>query len=193
MTQSTLSATIRDGRGKGPARQLRMAGRVPAIVYGLGADNQAVDVDAHELDKILHSSTGVNSIITLRFDGGDEQLVLARQITRHPVRTTLTHVDFIRVSADADVTADVALRLVGTPEGVRLGGKFEQLMFSVGIACRPGSMPTVIEVDVAHLGLGKQLHVSDLTAPDGVSFTDGDKALVAQVSVPRGLSVAAAG
>lgn len=191
MTQTTLAATTREGRGKGPARQLRMTGQVPAEVYGLGADNQSVSVDAHELDKILHSALGVNSIITLRFDDGAEQMVVARQIVRHPVRSTLTHVDFIRVNADSDVAAKVALRLDGLPEGVRLGGKFEQLRFNVSVACKPAAMPTELVISVAHLGLGKQLHVSDLEAPEGVQFTDPERTLIAQVSVPRGLTTAA--
>ena len=188
MTQSTLSATIRGGRGKGPARQLRMSGNVPAVVYGLGAENQSIAVDAHQLDKILHSTTGVNSVIKLQVEGSRDQLVLTRQIVRHPVRSTLTHVDFIRVSADIDITADVTLRMEGSPEGVRLGGKFEQLLFAVGVSCRPDAVPPEIEIDISGLGLGDQIHVRDLVVPAGVTFTQEADTLIAQVVVPRGLA-----
>ena len=123
-------------------------------------------------------------------EGAADQLVLTRQIDRHPVKTTLTHVDFIRVSADADVAAEVHLVITGAPEGVRLGGKLEQLMFSVGVSCRPDMMPNHIECDIAQLGLGDQLHVSDLVAPEGVSFTNAPNDLIVQVSVPRGLALA---
>lgn len=190
MANPTIAGTVRDLRGKGPARQLRMKGQVPAIVYGLGADNQAVAVNEHELNRILRSSTGVNSIINLQVEGAADQLVLTRQIDRHPVKTTLTHVDFIRVSADADVAAEVHLVITGMPEGVRLGGKLEQLMFSVGVSCRPADMPNQIVCEIGDLGLGDQLHVSDLVAPEGVSFTNAPNDLIVQVAVPRGLALA---
>ena len=187
MANPTISATVRDLRGKGPARQLRMKGQVPAIVYGLDAENQAVSVNEHELNKILRSATGVNSIIALQVEGSADQLVLTRQIDRHPVKTTLTHVDFIRVSVDADVAAEVHLVINGDPEGVRLGGKLEQLLFSVGVACRPDRMPNHIDCDIADLGLGAQLHIRDLVVPPGVTFTNAPDDLIVQVSVPRGL------
>ncbi len=190
MADSTLTATIREGRGNGPARRVRQAGNVPAVVYGLGRDNESVAVNAHDLDKILHSSSGVNSVITLKLDGSADQLVLTRQIDRHPVRSTLTHVDFIRVSADADVAAEVHLELVGDPEGVRLGGLLEQLLFSVGVSCRPADVPQVITHDISELGLGQQIHVSDLPAPAGVVFTNDPGDLIVQVSIPRGLAQA---
>ena len=192
MVDTTLTATIREGRGNGPARRVRHAGDVPAVVYGLGRDNEAVAVNAHDLDKILHSSSGVNSVITLKVGGSADQLVLTRQIDRHPVRSTLTHVDFIRVSADVDVAADVHLELTGEPEGVRLGGLLEQLLFSVGVACRPGDVPQVIVHDISGLGLGDQLHVSDLPAPAGVVFTNEPSDLIVQVAIPRGLAQAGA-
>ncbi len=188
MAQTMLPALRRDGRGNGPARQVRRAGNVPAVVYGLGADNESVAVNAHELDKILHSATGVNSVITLKVDGGADQLVLTRQIHRNPVKGTLTHVDFIRVRADVAITADVTLALVGEPEGVRTGGNLDQLVFAIGVSARPADVPTVIEFDVSALALGDQVHVRDLVVPAGVEITNEPDELVAQISVPRGLT-----
>ncbi len=183
-----LVATTRDGRGNGPARRVRSAGKVPAVVYGLGAANEAVAVDAHDLDKILHSVSGVNSVITLNVDGGKDQLVLTRQIQRNPVKGTLTHVDFIRVRADVAINAEVQLSLVGEPEGVRGGGLLEQMLFSIGVSARPADVPTSLEYDVSMLELGQQVHVSDITVPAGVEITNDPDELVAQVSVPRGLT-----
>ncbi len=193
MANSKLTATIREGRGNGPARRVRRAGDVPAVVYGMDLENHAVAVNAHDLDKILHSSSGVNSVITLKIDGVADQLVLTRQIDRHPVRSTLTHVDFIRVSADTDVTADVHLELTSEPEGVRQGGLLEQLLFSVGVSCRPADVPQVITFDIGGLGLGEQVHVSDLPAPKGVTFTNAPNDLIVQVAIPRGLAPVAEG
>jgi large subunit ribosomal protein L25 len=187
MPETKLAAIQRDGRGNGPARRVRQGGNVPAVVYGLGADNEAVAVNAHDLDKILHSVSGVNSVITLNVDGGKDQLVLTRQIQRNPVKGTLTHVDFIRVRADVAINAEVQLALVGEAEGVRDGGLLEQLLFSIGVSARPADVPTGIEYDVSALTLGDQIHVRDISVPAGVEITNDPDELVAQVAVPRGL------
>lgn len=183
---TVLQATTRDASGNGPARRVRATGGVPATVYGLGGDAQSIIVDAHDLDLILHSPSGSNSVVTLKVDGGADQLALCREIQRHPVKQTLVHVDFIRVRADVAVQADVPLELTGEPEGVRNGGLLEQLHFSVAISARPGNIPDSIQHDITELGLGEQLHARDLAIPRGVELLlDGDE-LVAQVSAPRG-------
>ncbi len=185
---TVLSATSRSGRGNGPARQVRRAGLVPAVVYGLAADNETISVDAHDLDLILHSPSGSNTVITLKIDGGRDQITLCRQIQRHPVKQSLVHVDFVRVDADVAVQAEVPLELVGEPESVRNGGLLEQLHFSIPISARPGNIPQSIQHDITALKIGDQLHASDLAAPAGVEVLMGADELVAQISAPRGLT-----
>jgi len=187
MTDATLTASIRSERGSGPAGRLRRDGHVPAVVYGLGADTLAVTVSARELDRILHSDTGVNSLITLQVDGGDV-LALARQIQRHPTRGILQHVDFIRVSRDTAVHAEVPLVIVGEAPGTKAGGKLEQQLFTVGVSALPDRIPSSIEVSIAGLGLGDQIKVADISCPDGVEISLPADALVVQVAVPRGLT-----
>ena len=187
MTDATLTASIRTERGSGPAGRLRREGRVPAVVYGLGTDTIAVTVSARELDHILHSDTGANSLITLRVDGGDV-LALARQIQRHPTRGILQHVDFIRVSRDTAVDAEVPLVIVGEAPGTKAGGKLEQQRFTVSVSALPDRIPTAIEVSIAGLGLGDQIKVADIDCPEGVRIALPDDALVVQVAVPRGLT-----
>jgi large subunit ribosomal protein L25 len=172
-------------RGSGPAGRLRRAGRLPAVVYGLGGEATAVTVPAHDLDLIL--ARGVNSLITLRIDGAD-QLALARQVQRHPVRGNLVHVDFVRVDVDVAIAADVALVCTGEPEGVRRGGLLEQQLFTLPVAAKPQAIPAAIEVDVTHLDLGAQLRVADLVLPDGVTCTLEAETLLAMIAVPRGLA-----
>jgi large subunit ribosomal protein L25 len=187
MTDATLTASIRSERGSGPAGRLRRDGHVPAVVYGLGADTLAVTVSARELDHILHSDTGVNSLITLQVEGGDV-LALARQIQRHPTRGILQHVDFIRVSRDTAVHAEVPLVIVGEAPGTKAGGKLEQQLFTVGVSALPDKIPSSIEVSIAGLGLGDQIHIADIATPDGVEISLPADALVVQVAVPRGLT-----
>jgi len=178
-------AEPRSERGSGPAGRLRRAGRTPAIVYGLGGESTAVTVPTHDLDLIL--AKGVNSLITLRLDGAD-QLALARQVQRHPVRGDLVHIDFVRVDVDVTIAADVALVLVGEPEGVRSGGLLDQQVFTLPIEAKPNAIPASIEFDVSHLGLGDQLRVAELTLPAGVVITLEDDTLLAMISIPRGLA-----
>ena len=179
-----LIAEPRSDRGSGPAGRLRRAGRLPAVVYGLGGDSAAVTVPAHDLDLIL--AKGVNSLITLRI-GGKDELALARQVQRHPVRHELLHVDFVRVSIDVAITADVALVLEGEPVGVRNGGLLEQQLFSIPVEAKPQDIPGSIELDVSHMDLGDQLRVGELPLPAGVVTTLEADALVAAITIPRGL------
>jgi large subunit ribosomal protein L25 len=141
-------------------------------------------VPTHDLDLIL--AKGVNSLITLRLDG-DDQLALARQVQRHPVRGDLLHVDFVRVSVDVAIAADVALILTGEPEGVRNGGLLDQQLFTLAVEAKPQDIPTSIEVDVSHLDLGDQLRLAEVPLPAGVTATLEPDTLLAHVVAPRGL------
>lgn len=186
MDEITLTVQTRTDLGSAHAGRMRRDGVVPAVIYGLGTDTQSIQLNAHELQVALNGKAGANALITLR-NGSDESLTLARQIQRHPVRHTLVHVDFIRVSRDVAVDADVPLSIVGEAPGVKLGGLLEQLIFSFPISAKPADIPTMIEVDVSGLGLGDQLHISDVVFPPGVIANQEPHELVMQVSAPRGL------
>jgi large subunit ribosomal protein L25 len=184
MADITLAAHARTEFGSRPSGRLRRAGQVPAVVYGLGADTVSISVTERDLTHILAGESGANTLITLSVDGADV-LTLARQIRRHPVRGNLEHVDFVRVRRDVAVSADIPVHLVGEAEGVKDGGLLEQLMFSLTVEARPGDIPVAIEVDVAALGIGDHLNVSDLPLPARVvTHADPDE-VVAHVTAPR--------
>jgi large subunit ribosomal protein L25 len=186
MEEVTLVAEVRRGTGKSVARKIRRQGKVPAVVYGLGTESTAVSVPARELQHILHG--GVNTLINLDMTGTTE-LVLARQIQRHPVRHHLLHVDLIRVSRDVAIAAEVPIHLVGEPEGVRDGGLLEQVIFTLSVEAKPGEVPRAIEIDVSGLTIGDHLSVADLVLPPGVVTTQDPEEQVAHVSQPRGLAL----
>ncbi len=144
-------------------------------------------VSARELDHALHSASGANTLITLKLQGQEDALALARQIQRHPTRNELVHVDFVRVRRDVAVAAEIPLTIEGEPPGVKEGGILEQLFFTITVEALPGNIPTSISVDVSHLALGDQLHVADLPIPAGVTVQHEPDELVAQISIPRGL------
>ncbi len=186
MSEANLSTEVRRETGKRPAGRFRREGRVPAVVYGLGAEPQSVTVVARELAQILSGAAGANTLITLKVDGG-EQLALAREIQRHPVKNSVLHVDFVRVRADQAVSAEVPLQLTGDAEGVTLGGMLEQSLFTVSVEALPNAIPNAITHDISGLGINDQLRVGDLVLPEGVVVSLDPEELVAQVTMPRGM------
>ena len=188
MEEVTLVAEVGRPTGKSASRKARREGKVPAIVYGLGSDPQPVAVPGRELQHILSGPTGANTLINLDM-GGQNELVLARQLQRHPVRHVLLHVDLIRVRRDVAVSAEVPLHMVGEAAGVRDGGLLEQSIFTLSIEAKPGDLPAAIEVDVSALGIGAQLTVADIPLPRGVVTSQEPSELVAQVTQPRGLAL----
>jgi large subunit ribosomal protein L25 len=184
MADITLVAEQRPEKGSRPAGRLRRAGKVPAVVYGLGIDTLMVTVPARDLGHILAGESGANTLISLQVDG-DDVLTLARQIQRHPTRGELMHVDFIRIRRDVAVSAEIPVHLVGEASGVRDGGLMEQLIFNLTIEAMPGNIPVSLEVDVSALAIGDQIHVSDVPLGDGVATQVEGDAVVAQVAAPR--------
>lgn len=184
MPDALLVADERAERGSRPAGRLRARGLVPAVVYGLGGDSVTVTVSARELNNILQSESGVNTVITLAVDGA-EQLTLARQIQRHPVRGELLHVDFVRVDPDVRVAAEVPVNLEGEPAGVKSGGVLEQLVFTLSIEAKPSDIPNSLSADVSALEIGDQIRVTEIALPPRVVAMQDDEELVAQVIAPR--------
>jgi large subunit ribosomal protein L25 len=184
MADATLIAERRPAAGKGPAGRIRREGLVPAVVYGLGADNVSVSVSSRELVHILSGGSGMNTLITLKIDGTDE-LAIARQIQRHPVKGSVMHVDFVRVRADQTIQAEIPVHLVGEAEGAVRGGVLEQLVHTLTVEAKPSDFPPSIEHDVTAIEIGGQVYVRDLTVPAGVTVLQNGDDLVAQISAPR--------
>jgi large subunit ribosomal protein L25 len=123
-------------------------------------------------------------VIQLDVEGTEVQ-TLIRDIQRHPVRRTVTHVDFYEIHAGVTLTVQVPLRLVGTSDGVRnQGGILEQFMREVSIEVLPRHLPDHVELDVTELSVGHSLHISDLDIPDA-KILDDDSATVCTVVPPR--------
>ena len=186
MSDVKLSVEPRAQFGSGPAGRYRREGKVPATVYGLDADPQSILCNGRELERILHGASGANTLITLNLSDGDA-LALARQIQRHATRGDLVHVDFVRISRNIAVAAEIPLHIEGEAPGARQGGLLEQLLFSVTVEAMPGNIPNELIVDVSALELGDQIHVSDLKVAAGVEIQQEADALVVQVAIPRGL------
>lgn len=168
---ASLTATKRDGTGKGTTRKLRSSGRIPAVVYGGESEATSLTLNALEATKVFSSVSAESAIIDLSIDGAAPIQTLVREIQTHPFRNEIMHIDFLRVTRGVAVDLEVPLHLVGTPVGVRVGGGLlEHLVHSVSIRCIPSLIPDAAELDVSELELGAVLHVSDLRLPEGVQI-----------------------
>jgi large subunit ribosomal protein L25 len=186
-TNATLSATRRDGTGKGVARKLRAQGQVPAVVYGKDMESVHVQVDAHEAEHLFKGISVASTIVDLNIDGEKRPLpTLVREVQTHPYRPELLHIDFLRIQKGVAVEVEVPLHLEGTPEGVRTdGGILEQIVHEIPVKCLPSKIPEAIVVDVTGLNVGDSLHVSDLDADEDVQILmDADRTIV-NVAAPR--------
>ena len=185
MASARLSATPRDGAGKGASRALRREGRVPAIVYGHGRDPQSLSVATRELERLLGSVAAASTVIELDLDGRTSR-TLIREIQRHPFKRTILHVDFQELVAGERITVKVPLVFHGTPEGVRVGGgMLDQVMHEVQVEADPSNIPNHLEVDVSGMQIAQALHISDITLPEGVTAIDDAGLTVCTVQAPR--------
>ena len=173
MAEITLVAEAGRASGTRPARRLRHDGRVPAVVYGPGVAPIPVSVSARDLRAALSTEAGLNAVLSLRVDS-QTYLTMARELQRHPVRGSVTHVDFQVVDPNREVTAEVQITLVGEALEVTRGdGVVEQQLFSLTVRARPADIPTHLEVDISELVIGAAVRVSDIALPGEVS-TDVD-------------------
>lgn len=182
----TLTAQTRETRGKGPARQMRRDGEIPAVIYGKGREPQALTIARGAFDKILSDLRGEikSTVFGLEVDGKATN-ALVREVQRHPSKLTVLHVDFYEIHAGEKITLDVPVILVGTPEGVRNGGgTLDQTIREVQVEVLPRHIPDHIDLDVNELGLGKSLHVSDIKVENMEILHDMD-ATVCSVIPPR--------
>jgi large subunit ribosomal protein L25 len=160
---ATLQAEKRDTRGKNEARRLRAKGRIPAVVYGV-EKGKAVEiaVDPQALMKILHSDSGVNTLIGLNLDGGDTR-VLVKEYQIDPIDHRLLHADFYQVAMDRAITVTVPIVLKGEAKGVKQqGGIVDFVHREIEIECLPGDIPEHIDVDVSDLLMHAGIRVRDL-------------------------------
>ncbi len=172
MASATLSATLRHDTGKGVARKLRQNGEIPGVIYGHGREPQSLTVNAREFERLISRVAAGSTVIELDL-GGTTARSLIREIQRHPFKKLIMHVDFQEVVAGEMVTLKCPIVYTGTPYGVRTeGGILDQIMHELTIQALPSAIPDHITVDISDLHLGKSLHVSDLTLPEGIKVVD---------------------
>ena len=188
--EATLEAVKRSDKGKNEARRHRAAGRLPAVVYGTAKDGKApvgvpVTVDPKGLMRILRSDSGVNTLITLKLDGGATQ-VLVKEYQLDPITHALLHADFYQLAMDKAIVVTVPVLIKGESKGVKVqGGLLDFVTREIQVECLPANIPEHIDVDVSELELHGSVRLRDVATGDKwKAVTDGDTMLV-HVVMPK--------
>lgn len=187
-----LTIEARDTIGKGPARRLRRAGRVPAIMYG-GASPVKISIDPRDVYRLIHGHEGGTQLLQVTFGASsDKRMAIIRDMQFDPVSEDLVHVDLQEVAMDRPIQVSVPLRPVGEAKGVKdTAGIFEMILREVQVLCLPAAIPEVIPVDISNLGIHDVFAVRDLVAPEGVRILNDSGQAIATVAPPAAEEVAA--
>jgi large subunit ribosomal protein L25 len=188
MKSVALNATARALTRRSGAKALREKGRIPAIIYGRQAQAQNLEVQAKEMEDLIHHSVSENLLVDLavKDDARPKRLALVQEIQHHPLTGKVLHVDFHEVAENEKVIVQVPVETVGEAEGVKTeGGVLEHVLFKVRVRGLPKDIPEQITVDVTHLKIGMAVHLGELKVDANVELV-GDKSIpVIAVAAPR--------
>ncbi|ROS05780.1 large subunit ribosomal protein L25 [Sinobacterium caligoides] len=172
MSTITINAEARTDSGKGSSRRLRrLAGLIPGVVYGAGKESQSLTLIHKDLHKQVQDESVFSSTLTLNV-AGKEELVVIKDLQRHPAKDILMHVDFLRVDANAALKVNVPLHFINEEAcvGVKTqGGRITHTATTVEVSCLPGLLPEFIEIDMTDVEAGSSVHLSDIKFAEGIT------------------------
>ncbi|MEJ7846952.1 MAG: 50S ribosomal protein L25 [Pyrinomonadaceae bacterium] len=182
----TVKAEKRTETGKNINRRLRVAGKVPVVVYGGGSESLAASANLKDLAAILRTDTGVNTVFTLDIDGEGLNDVIFQDRQIHPVLGRLVHADLRRFAKGEKIEMNVPIHLLGEPEALKEeGAVLTQALREIKVLCEPANTPDSIDIDVSELTVEHAIHVSDLKIPAGVEISDLPETVVASISIVK--------
>ncbi len=188
MAHFDLTADVRAETGKGAAKRLRNDKRIPAVFYGPKAGPVQLSVGTSDLQGILKQVSRESAIIDLKMAAGDgnvqDATVMIKELQVDPLRGDYLHADFYEISMDKEVTADIAVNLVGEPVGVTKGGILQTIRREITISCLPDKLVEQLDVDVSELEIGDAVHIEDLQFPEGITTDQEGHLTVAVVAAP---------
>ncbi len=171
MAQVELNVEIREKSGKGVARKLRAAGKLPAVVYGKGLEPASVVVDPSELEAAVSGESGLNALITLT--GAKElagKVVVLKDVDVHPIRRDMISADLHVINLTEKSSFMVPVNTVGTAVGQKEGGSLQLVRNELEVLCLPTQVPQSIDIDVTEMQIGDTVHIEDIAVPEGVEF-----------------------
>lgn len=184
-TPEAVAGTLRTGKfNKNHARRVRVAGLIPAVVYGAGQESMAITLDPKAILKILHSDSGHNTIFDLNIADAAATKAMIVDWQYEPIKGHLLHIDLKRIAMDKAMRVSVPVFLTGIPVGVKIGGGvLDQVLREVQIECLPGDIPTSLDVDVSNLDMNQAIHIADLPHSGSIKFLGDATETVAHVTV----------
>jgi large subunit ribosomal protein L25 len=172
MPEVTLIGQTGRTTGSSSSRRLRAEGKIPAVLYGHGVESTSLYVDRRDLRLALSGASGLNALINLKVDGVTHSAVV-KALQRHPVRHTVSHVDFIRVRLDEVIEVSVPLHLDGEAKAVsNEGGLVDPAVDTITVRTTPGNVPGSFSYDISDLQIGDVVRAGELTIPEGVELVD---------------------
>ena len=171
MDQLSLNVESRKEMGKGSCRRIRRAGKLPGVLYGLGA-HRPITVEPRFIQKTLLEEGGRNKVLNLIGTGLEGKHALIKDYQVDPVSRVLLHVDLLEIDVTKKVEVIIPVNLVGKSIGVAEGGVLNIIARSVELRCLPTAIPKHIDVDVSELAIGMSLHLDDLKLPEGIEKAD---------------------
>jgi large subunit ribosomal protein L25 len=188
----TVAAEVRTSRGKNEARRTRIAGNIPAVVYGAFQDPVSIAVSPKELSKIIRSNTGLNTIFTLAISDGENTPVMVVDRQVDPIKGTLLHADLKRIDLTKRIRVTVPVVTEGEPAGVKVqGGLLEIISRSVEIECLPDEIPDVFTIVVTELMIGQSKRASDVELAGSMKLVSDPQTVIAHIVALRAEEVAA--
>ena len=182
----TITAEPRDTRGKNEARRLRARGLAPAVVYGAGKDSLPIAINPRELNKILHSATGHNTIFQVNINTVETTPVMVVDWQLDPVKDTLLHADLKRIDMTKRITVKVPVHTENEPRGVKeQGGLFEIVSREIEIECLPDEIPDAFTIDVRPLMLHQNVRASEIPLTGSMKLTSPPDAVICHVVALR--------
>jgi large subunit ribosomal protein L25 len=187
----TITAETRTLRGKNEARRLRVRGLAPAVVYGAEKESKAIAVSPKEVNRILHSGTGKNTIFSLSIANDETTPVMIVDWQNDPVKDHLLHVDLKRIDLTKRITVKIPVHTSGEPKGVKLqGGLLELITRDVEIDCLPDEIPEQFTVDISELMMGQSVRASDVSLHGSMKLISSPDIVLAHVVSLRAEEVA---
>lgn len=182
----TVKAEKRETRGKNDSRRLRAEGKIPVAIYGGGQEATAAAAELKDLAAILRTETGHNTVFLLDVEGAGVSDVIFQDRQIDPLKGRMIHADLRRIAKGEKMELTVPVRLIGEPAGLsEEGAVLSQAMREIKVLCEPANAPESIDVDVSGLNAGDSVHVSDLSAGEGVEIHEAPETLVASIVIVK--------
>jgi large subunit ribosomal protein L25 len=184
MSQILVETKRRAPGGKNVNRRLRIAGLIPAVLYGRGREPVPLSVEPKTIVDILYSESGQNTIFSLSVDGGERTNAMVKDYQLDPVKGKLIHTDLIQIAMDRLLEVSVNVELVGEAEGVKAGGLLDFVTRSIDMECLPADIPDSIKVDVGHLKINDYVRVKNIEFESTIKVLTDPEVVIVTISPP---------